>query len=49
LTNHETPKEKTATASKINNSGQCALTEAGSRFDRTARSTQDKIVMPLAR
>ncbi len=48
LTNQETPKEKTATASKMNSNGQWALTDAGSRFDRTASSTQDKIVMPLA-
>jgi len=48
LTNQENPKEKTATASKMNSRGQCALIEAGSRFDRVARITQDKIVIPLA-
>jgi hypothetical protein len=49
LTNQDTPKETTAIASTMNSNGQRALTDAGSRFDRTASITQDKIVMPLAR
>src|SRR5271169_2264481 len=49
LANQETPNAKTAAASKLKSKGQCALTEAGSRFDRAARVTQDKIVMPLTR
>ncbi len=38
-----------ASRMNITSKGQCALTEAGTRFDRAARITQDKIVMPLAR
>ena len=49
FTNQETPNAKTATASMMNSNGQCALTEADSRFVSAARITQDKIVTPLTR
>jgi hypothetical protein len=49
FTNQEIPNAKTASASKINNQGQCAFTEAGRRFEAAASATQDKIVTPQPR
>src|SRR5258708_8650591 len=49
FTNQETPNPKTASASKMNSRGASALTDAGSRFERAARTTQDRITMPQAR
>jgi hypothetical protein len=49
FTNHETPNATTAVASRLNSTGQLALTEDGRRFDAAARATHVRITIPHTR